>query len=133
MSDKVQVNELSEYFKNYFNSYCDDITEDVIEITDQVTEDAKNELKDKSPRGRGKRRNPYWRGWSVKLQKKGKLKYQKVVWNRTNYQLTHLLEFGHVTRNGTGWVKSEPHIREVEDKYKVKFVDLLEKKIRSTK
>ena len=101
MSDKVQVNELSEYFKNYFNNYLDDITEDVIEVTDQVSERAKDELKETSPRNNKKRKNPYWRGWSTKIQKKGKLKYHKVVWNRTNYQLTHLLEFGHVTRNGT--------------------------------
>lgn len=67
------------------------------------------------------------------MQKKGKLKYQKVIWNRTNYQLTHLLEFGHATRNGTGWVNAQPHIRDVEQKYKVKFVDLVEKKIRGTK
>lgn len=80
-----------------------------------------------------KRKNPYYKGWTVKLQKKGKLKYHKVIWNRTNYQLTHLLEFGHAKRNGTGWVNARPHIRDVEQKYNQEFVDLLGKKIKGTK
>ena len=52
-----------------------------------------------------------------------------MVWNKTNYQLTHLLEFGHVTRNG-GRTRALPHIRPIEEKYNVKFVDKLEKRIR---
>ena len=128
----VSPEELEKALKNYLNTYAEDIEDDVVECVDQVTKAAKTELVNTSPRGKGKRDTPYYKGWTIKLQKKGKGKYTKVVWNRTNYQLTHLLEFGHVTRNG-GRTKPIEHIRPVEEKYKVEFVDLLERKIRRTK
>lgn len=133
MSNKVDYKELQKELMAYLTEYGEDIQEDVEEVTDETTKAARAELKQTSPRSGRKRKDPYYRGWSVKIQKKGRHKYTKVVWNRTNYQLTHLLEFGHVTRNGTGWVSPQPHIRQVEEKYKVKFIDLLNKRIRETK
>lgn len=128
----VKPEDLSNEITKYLNSYAENIEEDVIEVVDTTTKEAKEELVKVSPRGKGKRATPYYKGWTVKLQKKGKGKYTKVVWNKTNYQLTHLLEFGHITRNG-GRTQAIAHIRPVEEKYKVKFVDLLEDKIRRTK
>lgn len=124
--------ELEKAISNYLNTYAEDIEDDVVECVDQVTKEARNELINRSPKGKGKRATPYHKGWSIKLQKKGKGKYTKVIWNKTNYQLTHLLEFGHTTRNG-GRTQAIEHIRPVEEEYKVKFVDLLERKIRRTK
>lgn len=133
MSKTVKPENLQSVLIDYLNNYREDIQEDVEESTDIITKQAKEELK-QSSREKFKlhgRDEPYYRGWAIKLQKKGKLKYHKVIWNKTNYQLTHLLEFGHITRNG-GRTKAVPHIRPVEEKYKVEFVDLLEKKIRRT-
>ena len=132
MSKAINPEELQKAISDYLENYREDIQEDVEEVTDKVTKEARDELKQTSPRGKGSRKNPYHKGWAVKLQKKGKLQYHKVVWNKTNYQLTHLLEFGHVTRNG-GRTRAISHIRPVEEKYNVKFVDLLEQKIRRTR
>lgn len=132
MSTKPE--DLQKVLSDYLNNYREDIQEDVEELTDSITQKAKDELKQTSQsmfKDHG-RKDPYYKGWSVKLQKKGKLKYHKVIWNRTNYQLTHLLEFGHATRNG-GRTRAFPHIRPVEEKYKTEFVNLLEQKIRRTK
>ena len=126
MSKTIKPDELSKAVMEYLEDYREDIQEDVEECTDKVTKEARDELKQTSPRGYRKR---YCKGWSVKLQTKNKLKYQKVIWNKTDYQLTHLLEFGHATRNG-GRTNAIPHIRPVEEKYNQKFVDLLEKKIK---
>lgn len=128
----IKPEELEKSIKDYLQTYAEDIEDDVVEAVDTITKEAKSELVQRSPRGKGSRRNPYYKGWTIKLQKKGKGKYEKVIWNRTNYQLTHLLEFGHATRNG-GRTKAIEHIRPVEEKYKVEFVDLLEQKIRRTK
>ena len=65
-------------------------------------------------------RKEYCKGWRLKKDKAGKNRYIVKVWNKTDYQLTHLLEFGHATRNG-GRTKPQPHIRPTEEKYKKEF------------
>lgn len=125
----IKPDELQKVVIDYLNNYKEDIDEDVIETVDEITKQARDELKQTSPRGKGNRSNPYYKGWAIKLSKRRSGVYHKVIWNKTNYQLTHLLEFGHVTRNG-GRSKAIPHIRPIEQKYNVEFVDKLEKKIR---
>lgn len=127
----IKPEELSKVVMDYLKDYKEDIDEEVVEVVDEVTRKAKDELKQTSPRGKGSRTNPYYKGWAVKLSKKRTGVYHKVIWNRTNYRLTHLLEFGHATRNG-GRTRAIPHIRPVEEKYNVEFVDKLEKRIRRT-
>lgn len=129
MSKTIEASELQKAVMDYLEDYKEDIDEDVIEVVDEVTKQAKDELKQTSPRGKGSRNNPYYRGWAIKLSKKRTGVYHKVIWNKTNYQLTHLLEFSHATRNG-GRTRALPHIRPIEEKYNVEFVDKLEKKIR---
>ncbi|MEE0929593.1 MAG: HK97 gp10 family phage protein [Acutalibacteraceae bacterium] len=129
MSKEVKPDDLTKVVMDYLTQYKEAIDEDVIDTVDEITRKAKEELKETSPRGKGSRANPYYRGWAVKLSKRKTGVYHKVVWNKTNYQLTHLLEFGHATRNG-GRTRAIPHIRPVEEKYNVEFVDLLGKKIR---
>ena len=51
------------------------------------------------------------------------------VWNKTNYRLTHLLEFGHNVKNG-GKARAVSHIRKVEEKMSKEFEEELKKKIR---
>lgn len=125
----IKPDELQKVVMDYLENYKEDIDEDVIETVDEITKKARDELKQTSPRGKGTRSNPYYRGWAIKLSKRRSGVYHKVIWNKTNYQLTHLLEFGHVTRNG-GRTKAIQHIRPIEQKYNVEFVDKLEKKIR---
>ena len=54
------------------------------------------------------RTGSYRKGW--RLRKVGN---NYVVYNATDYQLTHLLEYGHALRNG-GRSKAYPHIKPVE-------------------
>lgn len=129
MSKSIKPEELAGFIKEYLEEYREDIQEDVEEVTDKVTKEARDELKQTSPRGKIARNPKYYKGWSTKISKRGATKYHKVIWNKTNYQLTHLLEFGHVTRNG-GRTKAIPHIRPIEEKYNVEFVDLVEERIR---
>lgn len=133
MSEKINPEELQKSIMNYLESYKEDIQDDVKESADTISKEVKNELIQKSPRSGIARKTNYYKGWTIKLgARSGKTRYRytKVVWNKTNYQLTHLLEFGHHKRNGKGWVEAQPHIRIVEEKYKTKFADLLERKIR---
>lgn len=131
MSNAIKPEDLEKAVTEYLENYVEDIEEDVEDTTNTVVKEAKQELIQTSPRSGVARDTKYYKGWAIKnggRTRKGKY-YSKVIWNKTNYQLTHLLEFGHATRNG-GRTTPQPHIRKVEEKYGTKFADLLEKKIR---
>lgn len=127
MSKTVKPEGLEKAIKDYLENYTEDIQEDVEITSNEIGKEAKDELKQISPRRRG----DYAKGWTVSKDKKKKNLYLVKVWNKTNYQLTHLLEFGHATRNG-GRTRAFPHIRPVEEKYKLKFEKELMNKIRRT-
>lgn len=131
MSSSIKPEELEKALTEYLENYVEDIEEDVEDTMNAVIKEAKQELVQTSPRSGIARDTKYYKGWAVKNGGRTRKKhyYGKTIWNRTNYQLTHLLEFGHATRNG-GRTQAQPHIRKIEEKYGTKFADLLENKIR---
>lgn len=130
MSNTIKPEELQDALQDFLENYAEDIEEDVKDATNTIVKEAKAELVKTSPKSGVARDTKYYKGWALKNGTKNKnYRYTRVIWNKTNYQLTHLLEFGHATRNG-GRTKAIPHIRPVEEKYGVKFADLIEKKIR---
>ena len=92
----------------------DEVNEDVRKSAkrniDAVSKESVQKLRNSSPQKTGS----YAKGWGVKRQ--GEM--DVVVHNRTDYQLTHLLENGHVIRNkkGTyGRTAGIKHIAPVEE------------------
>lgn len=77
--------------------------------------DAVKELKANSPKKSG----DYAKGWRVKnVEKKGR-EIEVTVYNKTDYQLTHLLENGHIKvlwgKRTHETVKPIPHIHKAEE------------------
>lgn len=92
----------------------DDYSEEVQKVTDEAirktVKDAVEMLREKSPQASGR----YAKGWTAKSTGT----WSRVVYNKADYQLTHLLENGHVVKNqyGTwGRVDGIKHIKPVEE------------------
>ena len=51
-----------------------------------------------------------------------------MIFYKKQYQLTHLLEFGHAKRNG-GRVPAEEHIKAVEEKAQKEFEEAIKREI----
>lgn len=87
------------------------VDETFMKVEEGVAKDGVQELKQSSPRRSGGGR--YARGWTYKKNKNG-----FVIHNKTDYQLTHLLEYGHdIVRGGkkVGHSPAIPHIGPVEE------------------
>lgn len=110
----------------------------VEEVTEQAAkkaaQDTRDKLKSSSPRDKGE----YAKSWVA--TKGGKYKGAKVsgyvVHNKDHYQLTHLLENGHIIRNqyGTyGRVNGQVHIAPAEREGNKEFEELARKLIEDIK
>lgn len=103
-----------------------DFAAELMEICEEYTEEVQRELpgliearakaamkalQAKSPKETGS----YAKGWRIKKMRApltGFVGY--VIYNKTDYQLTHLLEFGHVNRDGS-FTAPRPHIAKVAE------------------
>lgn len=137
-SNKVSIDNLSSAIFKQLTEYKENIEEEVVETSNKLIKEASKELKQISPKSKKTVRlkggtivtsGSYAKSWSIKNGKKAKDIYSKIAYNRKHYRLTHLLEFGHANRDGSR-TKPIPHIRKTEDKYKEKFIEELERKIR---
>ena len=105
----AKTKSVSIQMKQILDEFSDKVN-DVLEKSANTTADeAVDKLHNTSPRKSG----DYAAGWTVKKEHNGDV----IVHNSTNYQLTHLLENGHVIRNKKGTYGRAPahkHIRPVE-------------------
>jgi HK97 gp10 family phage protein len=125
MSKKINPNLLAKEIIKVLSDYKDDISNIVEQDANEVGKEAVAELKQTSPKGA---RKEYCKGWRLKKDKLGKNRYTVKIHNKTDSQLTHLLEFGHATRNG-GHTEAQPHIRPIEEEYSKKFEQKIRKDI----
>ena len=108
--------DFSDVISKELTRYGADVFEEVFEAVDEVSKEAVKKLKAESPKGAtGK----YAKGWTRKLDR-GRVSAGAVVYGKTasTYAVAHLLEHGHVKRNGTGRTfgktKEIVHIEPVE-------------------
>lgn len=99
--------------------YTNEVEEKVQKAADDVTKQAVREIKANSPVDSGE----YQRGWARKKDGTG-----FVIYNRTRYQLTHLLEHGHAKPGGR--VAGKVHIRPAEERAVREFERLVEQAVK---
>lgn len=110
------------------NEYSDDVQEQIALTAQNLANQAANELKASSSTYKI-RTGKYNRGWRVNT-KKSRGQINCIVHNGTNWQLTHLLENGHTTRNG-GRTRPFVHIKPVEEKYVAQYTKDVERIIKN--
>ena len=123
MSSNVTIrpDQLASVLNKALAKYGDEVLEDVETVTKSVARDAVRELKNTAPSGGG-----YARGWSHKAQKGSTYKLSETVYNRTDPQLTHLLEKPHDTGGGGHYPKKVDYtgnIAKVEEEYTKKYIE----------
>ena len=111
--------ELNKIMKQY-EKEVEDLSSDVFQ---SVAKGTVQELKNTSPKKTGS----YAKGWAVKTEQ-GVGKMNFIVHNRTDYQLTHLLENGHAKRGG-GRVAAIPHIAPAEQKAEEQMLEEVKRKL----
>lgn len=120
MAKSKGVMSLSDEIAKTLQTYTREVTEGMDEAKVEVANDTVKRLKSTSPENTGS----YAKGWARK-----KVGTAQVVHNRTDYQLTHLLEKPHALRNG-GRSTPQVHIAPAEEQAIADYVDKVEKVIR---
>lgn len=130
MVANIKPEQLDEAIRGQLETYSAEITKNINENLKEVAETTAETLKKGG--AYKERTGKYTPDWSVTARKAVSTiqSEQYSVHNRKRYQLTHLLEKGHVTRNGKR-TRAFEHILPAEQAAEERAVEAVEKAVRS--
>lgn len=110
-------------------TYSKELDDALYEEAQRIAKEGVQELKNTSPINQKNTTNKgrYKRGWRMEIEK-GFGTVQATIYNKTDYQLTHLLEKPHLLRNGQVSIP-KVHIKPVEEKCIREFEEKITKRI----
>jgi len=129
-----QIN-LQKEIKKFLDDFGDEATEIMQEEASKAIKTAVKRLRTKKSFAARPKRNAgaYARSWTQKTEN-SRVGASAVAFNSKHYRLTHLLENGHVSRNGTGRtygsVPAYPHIAEINDEAQKEFTENVERRLK---
>lgn len=117
---KITAINLASAISEVLQEYGDECYQVLEEATKEVADEAVSKLQSVSKFApNGHPTGEYSKDWVQDTIPTARLKVKTVVHNEDHYRLTHLLENGHVSRNGTGRtfgrVPAYPHIAPVNE------------------
>lgn len=120
MSIRVSADDFGKAVTKLIKEYGDEAYEIAEKASKKAARATVSDLKGSAPSG-----GRYARGWSHKASKNGITKYSETVYNRTDYQLTHLLEKPHETGFGGHYPKNVDYtgtIAKIEEQETERFM-----------
>lgn len=97
----VKPDQLAREIMKALSEYTEDVQIKVDEAVGEIAKESQKKLRATT----GAEQSNVWRkyptGWTIKSTKRKGARKEE-VWNAKHYRLTHLLENGHVIKNGTG-------------------------------
>ena len=112
-SKKTPITKLDSAIMKILNEYGDDVKNNTIKITKDMLKKGAAAVRESARSvvgGSGK----YASGWTSEVEVKRYGVYGS-IYNKSAYQLAHLIEYGHQKQNG-GREPARPHIAPVEEK-----------------
>lgn len=107
----IQPSDFSSAISEILDEYGDEVRTAMYDAVRKTANNARKEVRANS-KAKWKR---YKSGWSVKYETT-RLSIDAHVYNRTKYMLAHLLEFGHLNKQGKRVVEPMEHIAPVNNK-----------------
>ena len=123
MGKKTDLGNLGVELSSELQKYASNLAGNVDKEALKVAKETAKEIKVNAMAAGLQRRPRYVKGWTYTKQG-----VNYVVRNRTDYQLTHLLENGHEARDGS-FTRAFPHIAPAEKNAIEKFERLVNKAI----
>lgn len=122
----VKIDDLAEEVMAGLKEYADLASDEMKRAVQRSGRRVRQEIKEHAPKDKG----DYQKSWSVRKEKETASQLHLIVYSRNRYQLAHLLEHGHVTRNGKSRVKGQPHILTAEEVGAKQLQDDIERALR---
>ena len=109
--DRCTVSQMADVIMEGLEEYAQLAADDMKKAVKKAGAQARKDIQENAPVKTG----AYAKSWAAKTTKETANAMEIVVYSRNRYQLAHLLEYGHVKRNG-GRVAGKAHIAPAEEK-----------------
>lgn len=107
----TSVDNLASELAEAMAEYSDEVMDHVKGAVRETARECVKVLRATSPQRSGR----YAKGWKARSAYDGRFDVRMEVYNKPDYQLTHLLEHGHANFNGGGRTPGQPHIAPAEE------------------
>ncbi len=118
MAKGIPIDKLSTAIETELEKYSQEVADQIKQDVRDVAQECVEDIKREAPKRTGK----YRRGWRAEVVYESNEDIRVIVRNKTAWQLTHLLEFGHAKVNG-GRVEGKAHIGPAEQRAKKSLLE----------